>query len=77
MPELTRITRDAAAMSGKRSLALREFALGVEGLERFVQRVARNSSPWARLTNLSGQCWRRDRPRTSATARSGAPCGCS
>jgi protein phosphatase len=25
-------------LSGKRSLALREFALGVEGLERFVQR---------------------------------------
>jgi protein phosphatase len=25
-------------LSGKRSLALREFALGIEGLERFVQR---------------------------------------
>ena len=25
-------------LSGKRSLALREFALGVEGLERFVKR---------------------------------------
>jgi protein phosphatase len=25
-------------LSGKRSLALREFALGVEGLERFVQK---------------------------------------
>jgi len=28
----------ARGLSGKRSLALREFALGVEGLERFVQR---------------------------------------
>jgi protein phosphatase len=26
------------SLSGKRSLALREFALGIEGLERFVQR---------------------------------------
>ena len=37
LPEhLTRL-RDRA-LSGKRSLALREFALGIEGLERFVQR---------------------------------------
>jgi protein phosphatase len=28
----------ARGLSGKRSLALREFALGIEGLERFVQR---------------------------------------
>jgi protein phosphatase len=28
----------ARAVAGKRSLALREFALGIEGLERFVRR---------------------------------------
>src|SRR5262249_37406182 len=37
MPEhLTRLRE--RGLSGKRSLALREFALGIEGLERFVQR---------------------------------------
>jgi protein phosphatase len=37
LPEhLTRLR--ARGLSGKRSLALREFALGLEGLERFVQR---------------------------------------
>jgi hypothetical protein len=37
MPEnLTRLRE--RGLSGKRSLALREFALGVEGLERFVRR---------------------------------------
>ena len=37
LPEhLTRLRE--RGLSGKRSLALREFALGIEGLERFVQR---------------------------------------
>jgi protein phosphatase len=37
LPEHLERLRDRG-LSGKRSLALREFALGVEGLERFVQR---------------------------------------
>jgi protein phosphatase len=37
MPEHLARLRERG-LSGKRSLALREFALGIEGLERFVQR---------------------------------------
>jgi PNKP adenylyltransferase domain, ligase domain len=37
LPEYLERLRERG-LSGKRSLALREFALGIEGLERFVQR---------------------------------------
>ena len=44
----------ARGLAGKRSLALREFALGIEGLERFV----RIGSRCAVSTNASSACWR-------------------
>ena len=45
-------------LSGKRSLALREFALGIEGLERFVQR-----EPSGAFTSACSACspWRASR----------------
>ena len=43
----------ARGLGAKRSLALREFALGVEALERFVRR-----EPLRRCTSASSACWR-------------------
>ena len=40
------------SVSAKRSLALREFALGIEALERFVRQ-----EPLRRVQNASSVCW--------------------
>lgn len=60
------------ALAGKRSLAVREFALGIEGLERFVRK-----EPLRRVPNACLESWRLKVSRWTRGCREGIGTMCS